>query len=274
MALTLGNVQLPARMNRRRSSVESIESMGNLSDILGNSMTAVGRFCQMVRRLRTTVQQWPVQSWRAFVNRGYVFAFNSFPMACWDYLLSGAALYCAIYMPFALVFERWDNEAGPHSIMDILFISDVFVKMRTSFRDRGYDVTDPELVRRGYMHDKMLPDIIACFPIDLLQVMGVLQPTKQVRVVGLLRLLRLVRVGKLWRKLDHFAPEVAGAFRIAALMGCFLLVAHWFGLMWYAIVIAPLEDSGNDAEPWFWRDDPSQGLTPQTSILYVCSLYW
>ena len=80
------------------------------------------------------------------------------------------------------------------------------------------------------------------------------------RFLGLLRLLRLRRVGKLWGKLDYLSAEVAGCFRIAGLVGFFLLLGHWFGLAWYSVSIAPLEQSGDRSQAWFWLDDPEQDL--------------
>ena len=223
--------------------------------------------------MTNAVREWPMRTWRALHARGFIFTFNSVPMTIWDYCLAAAALYCAIYLPFALIFGRWNSEIL-HTTLDVLFITDVFIKMRTGFRDRGYDVVDAELVRRGYVHGWMLADVVACFPIDLLETLGLLQPSEQVRWLGLLRLLRLLRLGKLWRKLDNFVPEVVGSFRVAGLVSFFLLLGHWFGLMWYAVVILPLEQSGDESELWFWREEPENGLTRQTSVLYVCSLYW
>lgn len=59
-----------------------------------------------------------------------------------------------------------------------------------------------------------------------------------------------------------------------------LLLAHLFGLMWYAVTIYPLERSlsayGPNGEPplgfeWWWLEPDT---TYSVSVRYVCSLYW
>ena len=51
-----------------------------------------------------------------------------------------------------------------------------------------------------------------------------LQATEQTRFLGLLRLLRLLRLSKLWGKLDQLSAITGGLFRIAGLVGFFLLL--------------------------------------------------
>ena len=137
------------RMERRRSSTESCESLGSLADLsILSSRGWLRAMSYLVGRRYAAVSRWPWASWRAFANRGYVFAYQSVPMTIWDMTLAAAALYFACYLPFSLVFStsRWGGEDVLHVGLDVLQLGDVVVKLRTGYRDRGYDVIDPDLV--------------------------------------------------------------------------------------------------------------------------------
>jgi hypothetical protein len=143
------------RMERRRSSTESLESLGNFSDVgLLLSAGVFGNLRALVylgTKKGLVVLRWPFDTWRAFRSRGYVFTFQSLPMTAWDLLLAACALYFSYYLPFSLVFtgSRWEAEQTLHSLLDVLFLADIIVKLRTGYRDRGYDVVEPGLVMRN-----------------------------------------------------------------------------------------------------------------------------
>ena len=123
--------------------------------------------------------------------------------------------------------------------------------------------------------------------------------------LGLFRLARIFRFGRQpitsWLSDNHW-------LRVPLLVFLFVLLAHWLGLIWYAIAIWPLHydpsamnlttaqlsdypqyngaavaaaasgkagDLGADAIqqlPWVWLsdEDPQRAL----AIRYICSLYW
>jgi len=64
----------------------------------------------------------------------------------------------------------------------------------------------------------------------------------------------------------------ANMTRVFQLLLFFLMFAHWLGLLWYAIAIAPIEASSlqSPTGEWLW-DIPS---TYNVATRYVCSLYW
>ena len=61
-------------------------------------------------------------------------------MRFWDWLLGLLALYTAVYRPFAQVFDaaRWDGDRTLSVLIDAFFVLDLFVRLRTSFKERGF----------------------------------------------------------------------------------------------------------------------------------------
>ena len=75
-------------------------------------------------------------------------------MTVWDFTVAAAALYNACFLPFSLVFteRKWGTVESLHAALDVLFVTDVIVKLRTGYRDRGYDVIEPSLVMQNVRH--------------------------------------------------------------------------------------------------------------------------
>ena len=60
------------------------------------------------------------------------------------------------------------------------------------------------------------------------------------------------------------------------LLSLFMLVAHYFGLMWYLVAIRPLEiePAFDDDRDWFWLEQHNVSASYILGVRYVCSLYW
>ena len=153
-------------------------------------------------------------------------------------------------------------------MLDILFTLDVLIRFRTSYRDHGYDVTNPRIIAVHYVRGWFCLDFFSSLPIDhLFQLITqsgessastMSDPIPRVQAITfieIISLLRVMRIGRLVRKLS--ALNGANFLRIVYLMYMFILCGHWLGLIWYSIAIRPLEaDELYDSfKPWLWTLD-------------------
>lgn len=154
-------------------------------------------------------------------------------------------------------------------VIDVLYVFDLFVKMRTLYHDRGYAVTAPKLVVPAYVHGGFRLDLLAALPFDQI-LMGFVDSTSHEPLLwlgGTLRLLRLRRCALFARSLDRSSNR--NVIKILTLMLSFLLLAHWLGLGFLSVAIDPLIESGDSSQLWWWRMD-----SKYAAHLYVCGLYW
>ena len=72
--------------------------------------------------------------WRDFQARGSVFHHQVWYISAWDWLLALFVLYSTAYTPFILVFPagQWPGSPGLDVTIDILFMLDVGIKLRTT----------------------------------------------------------------------------------------------------------------------------------------------
>lgn len=100
-------------------------------------------------------------------------------------------------------------------------------------------------------------------------------------IFSALKVVRLLRLGRVVRKLDHYI-EYGVAFLIL-LMLTFVLVAHWFACIWYTIGKEDLKSNATFGwlhklsrevqQPYAFVDgEPING--PHTDVVYISSLYY
>ena len=103
------------------------------------------------------------------------------------------------------------------------------MKARTSYKDHGYDVIDSKKIFVRYTRTWFPIDLISAIPLGLFRDVS--------ETVRLLTLLRLLRIGRLLRKLDALAG--ANYARVVQMMVAFVLLGHWFGLLWCVYFACP-----------------------------------
>jgi CRP-like cAMP-binding protein len=141
--------------------------------------------------------------------------------------------------------------------------------------DTGYPVYDPWRIARHYSRGWFFVDAVSSLPLNL--------------IFGApgLSLLKAARICR-WRNLRKF-DRLAGTswMRIVQVEVSFLLVAHYFGLAYYAIVIVPfiqqelalaeLNPSPSDQKAWVFLPSNAHLIPEGGSVVvneYVCALYW
>ena len=90
-------------------------------------------------------------------------------------------------------------------------------------------------VARRYATSYFLVDLVSVFPFDAVAraALGAEAAARQALLLSLFKLPRLLRVGRLTKKLSALAA--ADGFRVAKLTLAFLILGHWVGCMWFCL---------------------------------------
>lgn len=120
-------------------------------------------------------------------------------------------------------------------VIDCVFMADIFIKIRTSYRDHGYDVVEPKLVAKRYLRSGFfIVDLVSSVPYDRL-IAALANNDSATNFVRILTLLRLLRIARLERKFDKLTG--ANYIRIVQMVLGFVLLAHWVGLLWFVVAV-------------------------------------
>ena len=214
-------------------------------------------------RLQEVFNRGQSLSWRRFRTAGYVLDGSSGFVYSWDWLLVVACLYTITLSPLFCVFPTLESsetkllDVG----VDLVFVLDIFVKMRTTYRFRGQLVTNKNRIRWHYARSFLLFDLAAAFPASPFASVGgtthdVLRLLKSVRVFHTISLFR--------RLTSHLSARVSSVLWLMSVTMIFALVAHLLGLLWFVLAIKPLVAAGDEGEDF----------TYDATTQYICSLRW
>ena len=142
-----------------------------------------------------------------------------------------ATLYCAVELPVELAFYPGFQVASFKFwfdiCIDLFFVADICVSLKTGFVEDGVVIMDPKRIRAKYCRSGFIVDLIAVLPFDVAMAFAgsgnnneslVAASTRLGRVARLSRLLRLGRVARLFRYSQHYLGGLhEGHVRILAL---------------------------------------------------------
>ena len=104
----------------------------------------------------------------------------------------------------------------------------------------GEVVADSSTIRRKYMKGWFVIDLLSCIPDELFTLLfdvfarhTVVGQAHVVQLLGALKVLRLLRLGRVVRKVDMYL-EFGGAV-LLLLVVVFMLFAHWMACIWFSI---------------------------------------
>ena len=160
----------------------------------------------------------------------------------WDYLIIVFVLYNSFFIPFSFSFLETRNSMVEvfDYFVDLMFLIDMGFSFFTGFYDnRGDEVMDLKDIRTKYFTKWFWIDLVAVFPFEILIIAS--GKNLNVSVFNLFKAPRLLRLGKLAKKLDQLAG--ANAFRIFKLLLVFTLFAHWVACVWF--FVGRFQDEGN-----------------------------
>lgn len=188
-------------------------------------------------------------SWR------FVLLPNSHLRLALDALVIFATVYVAIWIPWELVYFRFEGGDGAAAILhalDLLWIVDILVNFRTGFIRSGRLELCPWRIAAKYSQDWLVIDLLAALPLAWVPSTGVGS-----WVVRLLKLPRLLRLGPLFARLQQCHVSL-WPLRIAL---TFILSSHFLSCMWRCVMRADNMVAEVDlGEPWLH--------------LYVKDTYW
>nr|XP_020443400.1 potassium voltage-gated channel subfamily H member 5-like [Monopterus albus] len=241
----------------------------------------------------------------------------------WDWVILILTFYTAIMVPYNVSF-RTKHTNLPwlvlDSVVDVIFLTDIVLNFHTTFvGPAGEVISDAKLIRMNYLKTWFVIDLLSCLPYDIINAFenvneGVVTSasstshlressnfhrnttrTEDSLLPGLsslfssLKVIRLLRLGRVARKLDHYLEY--GAAVLVLLVCVFGLVAHWLACIWYSIGDYEVIDETtntikndswlyqlalsigtpyhyNDSGTGQWEGGPSKGT------LYISSLYF
>ncbi|KAM3602701.1 uncharacterized protein V6R79_009302 [Siganus canaliculatus] len=241
----------------------------------------------------------------------------------WDWVILILTFYTAIMVPYNVSFKTKHNNLPwlvLDSVVDVIFLIDIVLNFHTTFvGPAGEVISDARLIRMNYMKTWFVIDLLSCLPYDIINafenvdedVISAASSGSHLResphfhrnttrtedsvLPGLsslfssLKVIRLLRLGRVARKLDHYLEY--GAAVLVLLVCVFGLVAHWLACIWYSIGDYEVIDETTNTiktDSWLYQLALSIGTPyrynasgtgqweggPNKDTLYISSLYF
>ncbi|KAK6304500.1 hypothetical protein J4Q44_G00250860 [Coregonus suidteri] len=154
----------------------------------------------------------------------------------WDWVILVLTFYTAIMVPYNVSFKTKQNNIVwlvLDSVVDVIFLVDIVLNFHTTFVGPGGEViSDPKLIRMNYLKTWFVIDLLSCLPYDIINAFENVDEGIS-SLFSSLKVVRLLRLGRVARKLDHYLEY--GAAVLVLLVCVFGLVAHWLACIWYSI---------------------------------------
>uniref|UniRef100_A0A1I7XM98 PAC domain-containing protein n=1 Tax=Heterorhabditis bacteriophora TaxID=37862 RepID=A0A1I7XM98_HETBA len=172
----------------------------------------------------------------------------------WDWSILALTFYTAFMVPFNIAFKNRDYPGGGidsvalmDSIVDVIFFADILLNFHTTFVGPGGEVSmspmisdtrhvnvviEPSVIRHNYFKSWFLIDLLSCLPYDIFY-MFKKDDERIGSLFSALKVVRLLRLGRVARKLDNYSEY--GAATLLLLLCAYVLVAHWLACIWFSI---------------------------------------
>ncbi|XP_041661826.1 potassium voltage-gated channel subfamily H member 5-like [Cheilinus undulatus] len=241
----------------------------------------------------------------------------------WDWVILILTFYTAIMVPYNVSFRTKQNNLAwlvVDSVVDVIFLIDIVLNFHTTFvGPSGEVISDARLIRMNYLKTWFVIDLLSCLPYDIINAFENVDEdiitsassashlressnfhrnstrTEDSVLPGLsslfssLKVIRLLRLGRVARKLDHYLEY--GAAVLVLLVCVFGLVAHWLACIWYSIGDYEVIDETTNTiktDSWLYQLALSIGTPyrynasgtgqweggPNKDTLYISSLYF
>ena len=127
------------------------------------------------------------------------------------------------------------------NFIDGLFAFDIVINFRSCYIDPKTDnmVEDPNKITQNYMQGRFWIDLCASIPFEIFQIFFQ-EGSEQLKFFGMLKLIRLMRLGRMVSFLKANKSFKLGII-LVQLLFILILVIHWIACMWYLTI--GLEDS-------------------------------
>ncbi len=174
----------------------------------------------------------------------------------WDMVVLLVTVYSAFIIPVIIVFNILGPVLNTLSVILVTLIltADIVVNFNTAVPGRGNLIFDRHVISQSYLRGWFFIDLIAAFPMPLLNVFFPAAGAVNIlRVFRLNRLFKLMRISKPLKRLS--GPRMNPAiFRLVLLVFWIMIAAHTIACGWIIM-------TGNP-----------DGLSP--AALYIRAFYW
>ncbi|CAB3397957.1 unnamed protein product [Caenorhabditis bovis] len=214
----------------------------------------------------------------------------------WDWSILALTFYTAFMVPFNIAFKNRENTGGGidsvalmDSIVDVIFFADILLNFHTTFVGPGGEVViEPSVIRQNYLKSWFLIDLLSCLPYDIFY-MFKRDDERIGSLFSALKVVRLLRLGRVARKLDNYLEY--GAATLLLLLCAYVIVAHWLACVWFWIGDSEVRlkmDNPGLPDGWLWKlsNDLRQPYNvtmsnrstlvggPSRTSAYISSLYY
>uniref|UniRef100_A0A8B9LCR2 Potassium voltage-gated channel subfamily H member 1 n=1 Tax=Astyanax mexicanus TaxID=7994 RepID=A0A8B9LCR2_ASTMX len=220
----------------------------------------------------------------------------------WDWVILILTFYTAIMVPYNVSFKTKQNNVTwlvVDSIVDVIFLVDIVLNFHTTFvGPAGEVISDPKLIRMNYLKTWFVIDLLSCLPYDVINAFENVDEVSEhfaCEHIGIsslfssLKVVRLLRLGRVARKLDHYIEY--GAAVLVLLVCVFGLAAHWLACIWYSIGDYEVIDEERNLvrkDSWLYLLGETMGMPyrfnssgsgrweggPNKDSVYITSLYF
>jgi len=209
---------------------------------------------------------------RPVITECCIFRYDNMWRTYWDLLIIIFAIFNCVVMPLQVAFPglAWMNNNVSYTvserITDVAFFCDIIINFRTTFINQksGVEAVESKRIAFNYVfRGRFWIDLLASIPFELIYPLFVNtqeDTDTQLRLLGLLKLVRLFRLGRIVTFMKVRQSFKLG-FRIFQLLFFFIMLVHWVGCMYFVMVI--------DTEQWLPPFDLNNQETEFYSFSYV-----
>ena len=197
----------------------------------------------------------------------------------WDLIIILFTVYNCISIPYEVAFNASFSDSVvmvvvDHTI-DVMFFMDVIFNFRTTYINQktGSEVIDGKTIAFTYLFKgRFVIDMLASIPFELVIGLFTEGNSSVTKVLGLLKLVRLLRLGRIITYMK-FKQEFKVGMRIFQLLFFLLLLVHWIACLWFMLVSSrdswmPPKDQNNMETDFY--DIPS--INQYTVVFYYAIL--
>jgi hypothetical protein len=190
----------------------------------------------------------------------------------WDLAALALVVISCLLVTYQFAFQHRVHFIGSLIIylIDVIFLIDIILSFRTSYRHQGVDVNQPDVIAHHYRRGRFPVDLLAAVPFDLLLLPWsgfTIEGISVVLWVRLLRLLRVVRLIAVVRTWERRTSINVGFLRIGKLLLAVIMVLHLIACVWFLVPFI----GGFPIDSWPVLEDVADS---DASAQYIRSLYW
>lgn len=191
----------------------------------------------------------------------------------WDVFITFLLAYYAVAIPMAIAFEKFIIHIAVEIILSCIFIIDIGFCFITAYdieygKNHGWIETRVEVISKRYVESWLFVDIISTIPLDIIVGDGFIA----FRMLRLGRLLRVLRLGRIFKRLFNFWRVHPSMVRLFKYIVILVLVLHWIAcIKWFIGDVHNFDNEWNHG----YRDGEETDIVEKTvGYQYTTALLW